>query len=175
MKYHIRERIYCLSKEDMNELLFNSDKSLYFDPEVNNYFWILESIKETDSDFFMISEEEIWLKVVDLGYTGPNDIREIIDWMEFEYNISYTRHHYQGCMISGGNGDLLESYIILDHVELSKFISISVRNQDERSKYILMKEVLKTMLEFFEMKDGKVVGPSTSIFTKTLKEETEWT
>lgn len=174
MKYHTRERIYCLSEEDKNDLIINSDKPLYYDSEVNNYFWILVSVKETDPDFFMISEE-IWLKVVDLGYIGPNDIREIIDWMEFEYNISYTRHHYQGCMISGGNGDLLESHIILDHVELSRFMSVIVRNQDERSKYILMKEVLKTMLNFFEMKDGKVVGPSTYIFTKILEGETEWT
>jgi hypothetical protein len=119
--------------------------------------------------------EEDWLKVVDLGYTGENDIREIMEWMEFEYGISYTRQHYQGQMITGRNGDLLESYIILDHTQLSSFISISVENRDERSKYVLMKNVLETMLGFFEMKSGKVYGPSTAIFNKMFRGETEWT
>ena len=95
--------------------------------------------------------------------------------MEFEYEISYTRQHYQGQMITGRNGNFLESYIILNNIQLSSFISITVSNIDERSKYILMKKVLNTMLGFFEMKSGKIFGPSTHIFNKMIKGETEWT
>ena len=98
-----------------------------------------------------------------------------MEWIEFEYEISYTRQHYQGPMITGRNCNLLESYIILNHIQLSSFISITVSNIDERSKYILMKKVLNTMLGFFEMKSGKIFGPSTHIFSKMLKGEAEWT
>ena len=173
MKYHKKELIYCLSDKDRDDL-FQRGEQLFFDRELNNYYWILESVAETEPNFFEVCEED-WLKVVDLRYKGPNDIREILDWMEFEYKISYTRQHYQGQMITGSSGDLLESYIILDHIQLTHFISISVYNIDERSKYILMKKVLNTMLDFFEMKSGKVYGPSTAIFNKMLRGETEWT
>jgi hypothetical protein len=173
MKYHKKELIYCLSEKDRDDL-FQRGEQLFFDRELNNYYWFLETVAETEPNFFEVREED-WLKVVDLGYTGENDIREIMEWMEFEYGISYTRQHYQGQMITGRNGDLLESYIILDHTQLSSFISISVENRDERSKYVLMKNVLETMLGFFEMKSGKVYGPSTAIFTKMFRGETEWT
>ena len=170
MKYHKKEKMYCLSEKDRDDL-FQRGKQLFFDQELNNYYWFLETVAETEPNFFEVREED-WLKVVDVGYTGENDIREIMEWMEFEYGISYTRQHYQGQMITGRNGDLLESYIILDHIQLSSFISISVENRDERSKYILMKKVLNTMLGFFEMKSGKVFGPSTHIY---IRGETEWT
>jgi len=173
MKYHKKEKIYCFSTEDRNNLI-EKGKELFWDRDLNNYFWWLESIEETEPNFFEVHEED-WLKVVDLGYTGENDIREIMEWMEFEYKISYTRQHYQGQMMMGRNSDLLESYIILDHTQLSNFISISVYNIDERSKYILMKKVLNTMLYFFEMKSGKVYGPSTHIFNKMIRGESEWT
>ena len=173
MKYHSKEKIYCLSEKDRDEL-FHQGKQLFFDQELNNYYWFLETVKEVEPDFFNVENED-WLKVVDLGYSGENDIREIMEWMEFEYQISYTRQHYQGAMISGKNSDLLESYIILNHIQLTHFISISVYNIDERSKYILMKKVLNTMLYFFEMKSGKVYGPSTHIFEKMIRGETEWT
>ena len=78
-------------------------------------------------------------------------------------------------MITGRNSDLLESHIVLDHEQLSSFISITVENRDERSKFVLMKKVLGTMLGFFEMKSGKVYGPSTHIFNKMFRGETEWT
>ena len=173
MKYHKKEKIYCFSMED-RENLIRKGKELFWDHDLNNYFWWLESVEETESNFFEVNEED-WLKVVDLGYIGENDIREIMEWMEFEYKISYTRQHYQGAMVFGKCGDLLESYIILDHTQLSSFISITVFNIDERSKYILMKKVLNTMLGFFEMKSGKVFGPSTAIFNKMSKGEAEWT
>ena len=173
MKYHKKELIYCLSKKDRDDL-FQRGKQLFFDQELNNYYYFLVTVAETEPNFFEVREED-WLKVVDLGYTGENDIREIMEWMEFEYGISYTRQHYQGQMITGRNGDLLESYIILDHIQLNNFVSISVENRDERSKYVLMKNVLETMLEFFEMKSGKVYGPSTHIFEKTFRGESEWT
>jgi hypothetical protein len=173
MKYHKKELIYCLSEKDRDDL-FRRGEQLFFDRELNNYYWFLETVAETEPNFFEVSEED-WLKVVDLRYKGPNDIREILDWMEFEYRISYTRQHYQGQMITGSNSDLLESYIILDHIQLTHFISISVYNIDERSKYILMKKVLNTMLDFFEMKSGKVYGPSTHIFEKMVRGESEWT
>jgi len=173
MKYHKKELIYCLSEKDRDDL-FQRGEQLFFDRELNNYYWILETVAETEPNFFEVREED-WFKVVDLGYTGKNDIREIMEWMEFEYGISYTRQHYQGQMIMGRNSDLLESYIILDHIQLSSFISISVENRDERSKYVLMKNVLETMLGFFEMKSGKVYGPSTAIFNKMFRGETEWT
>lgn len=173
MKYHKKEKMYCLSEEDILELRAQRTE-LFFDKDLNNYYWFLETVEETEPNFFEVPEED-WLKVVDLRYSGPNDIREILDWMEFEYKISYTRQHYQGQMISGRNGDLLESYIILDHIQLSHFISISVYSIDERSKYILMKKVLNTMLGFFEMKRGKVYGPSTTIFEKMVRGESEWT
>ena len=174
MRYHKKEKIYCFSMEDREDLI-RKGKELFWDQDLNNYFWWLESVEETEPNFFEVNEEEDWLKVVDLGYTGENDIREIMEWMEFEYKISYTRQHYQGAMIAGSNSDLLESYIILDHIQLSHFISISVCNIDERSKYILMKKVLNTMLDFFELKSGKVYGPSTHIFEKMVRGETEWT
>lgn len=173
MKYHKKEKIYCLSEKDRDDL-FRRDEQLFFDHELNNYYYFLVTVAETEPEFFEVCEED-WLKVIDLGYSGSNDIREIMEWMEFEYKISYTRQHYQGQMITGRNGDLLESYIILDHIQLSSFISISVFNIDERSKYILMKKVLNTMLGFFEMKSGKVFGPSTHIFNKMVKGESEWT
>ena len=173
MKYHKKELIYCLSKKDRDDL-FQRGEQLFFDQELNNYYYFLVTVAETEPNFFEVREED-WLKVVDLGYTGENDIREIMEWMEFEYGISYTRQHYQGQMITGRNGDLLESYIILDHIQLNNFVSISVENRDERSKYVLMKNVLETMLGFFEMKSGKVYGPSTHIFEKTFRGESEWT
>jgi hypothetical protein len=173
MKYHKKELIYCLSEKDRDDL-FQRGEQLFFDRELNNYYYFLVTVAETEPNFFEVREED-WLKVVDLGYTGENDIREIMEWMEFEYRISYTRQHYQGQMITGRNGDLLESYIILDHIQLSNFVSISVENRDERSKYVLMKNVLETMLGFFEMKNGKVYGPSTAIFNKMFRGETEWT
>ena len=142
MKYHKKEKIYCLSEKDRDDL-FRKGEQLFFDRELNNYYWFLETVAETEPNFFEVNEEN-WLKVVDLGYIGENDIRKIMEWMEFEYGISYTRQHYQGQMITGRNGDLLESYIILDHIQLTHFISISVYNIDERSKYILMKKVLNT-------------------------------
>ena len=165
--------MYCLSEKDRDDL-FRRGEQLFFDRDLNNYFWWLESVAETEPNFFEVNEED-WLKVVDLGYIGENNIREIMEWMEFEYKISYTRQHYQGQMITGSNSDLLESYIILDHIQLTHFISISVYNIDERSKYILMKKVLNTMLDFFEMKSGKVYGPSTHIFEKMIRGESEWT
>ena len=173
MKYHKKEKLYCLSEKDRDDL-FRKGEKLYFDTDLNNYYYFLTTVAETDPNFFEVSEED-WLKVADLGYSGQNDIREVMEWMEFEYNISYTRQHYQGAMISGRCSDLLESYIILDHTQLSSFISITVSNIDERSKYILMKKVLNTMLGFFEMKSGKVFGPSTSIFNKMFRGEAEWT
>ena len=173
MKYHKKELIYCLSEKDRDDL-FRRGEQLFFDQELNNYYWFLETVAETEPNFFEVREED-WLKVVDLRYNGPNDIREILDWMEFEYKISYTRQHYQGQMITGSNSDFLESYIILDHIQLTHFISISVYNIDERSKYILMKKVLNTILDFFEMKSGKVYGPSTHIFEKMVRGESEWT
>jgi len=173
MKYHKKEKIYCLSEKDRDDLLRNGEQ-LFFDLELDNYYWILETVAETEPNFFEVREED-WLKVIDLGYTWENDIREIMEWMEFEYGISYTRQHYQGQMITGRNGSLLESNIILNHIQLSNFVSISVENRDERSKYVLMKNVLKTMLGFFEMKSGKVYGPSTEIFNKMFRGETEWT
>jgi hypothetical protein len=173
MKYHKKEKIYCLSEVDRDDL-FRKGEELFFDKDLNNYYYFLTTVTETDHDFFEVPEED-WLKVADLGYSGPNDIREVMDWMEFEYNISYTRQHYQGVMITGKNSDLLESYIILDHIQLTNFISISVYNIDERSKYVLMKRVLNTMLGFFEMKSGKVFGPNTSIFEKMVRGEAEWT
>ena len=173
MKYHKKEKIYCLSEVDRDDL-FRKGEKLYFDTDLNNHYYILTTVAETDPNFFEVPEED-WLKVVDLGYSGPNDIREVMDWMEFEYNISYTRQHYQGAMITGKSSDLLESYIILDHIQLTTFISISVYNIDERSKYVLMKRVLNTMLGFFEMKSGKVFGPSTHIFEKMVRGEAEWT
>lgn len=173
MKYHKKELVYCLSEKDRNDL-FRRGEQLFFDRELNNHYYFLETVAETKPTFFEV-KEETWLKVVDLGYIGENDIRKIIDWMEFEYDLSYTRQHYQGAMITGRNRDLLESYIILDRVQLSNFISISVENRDERSKYVLMKEVLETMLCFFEVKEGKVYGPSTHLFEKNLRGESEWT
>ena len=173
MKYHKKEKIYCLSEVDRDDL-FRKGEELFFDKDLNNYYYFLTTVAETDPNFFEVPEED-WLKVADLGYSGPNDIREVMDWMEFEYNISYTRQHYQGVMITGKNSDLLESYIILDHIQLTNFISISVYNVDERSKYVLMKRVLNTMLAFFEMKGGKVEGPSTHIFEKMIRGESEWT
>lgn len=173
MKYHKKELIYCLSKKDRDDL-FQRGEQLFFDQELNNYYYFLVTVAETEPNFFEVREED-WLKVVDLGYTGENDIREIMEWMEFEYGISYTRQHYQGQMITGRNGDLLESYIILDHIQLNNFVSISVENRDERSKYVLMKNVLETMLGFFEMKSGKVYGPSIAIFNKMFRGESEWT
>lgn len=173
MKYHKIEKIYCLSEVDRDDL-FRKGEELFFDEDLNNYYYFLTTVAETDPDFFEVPEED-WLKVADLGYSGPNDIREVMDWIEFEYNISYTRQHYQGSMISGKNSDLLESYIILDHIQLSSFISISVYNIDERSKYVLMKKVLNIMLGFFEMRSGKVFGPSTTIFNKMFRGEAEWT
>ena len=173
MKYHKKEKIYCLSEVDRDDLFWKGEE-LYFDTDLNNYYYFLTTVAETDPNFFEVPEED-WLKVADLGYSGPNDIREVMEWMEFEYNISYTRQHYQGTMISGRCSDLLESYIILDHIQLSSFISITVSNIDECSKYVLMKRVLNTMLRFFEMKSGKVFGPSTSIFNKMFRGEAEWT
>ena len=173
MYYHKKEKIYCLSEKDRDDL-FREGKQLFFDQDLNNYYWVLTSVAETDPDFFKVQGES-WFKVEDLGYSGPNDIREIMEWMEFEYRLSYTRHHYQGAMISGRSSDLLESHIILDNVELSNFLSVSVYNIDERSKYVLMKEVLVAMLGFFEMRNGKVKGPSTAIFNKMMRGETEWT
>ena len=173
MKYHKKELIYCLSEKDRDDLFLRGEQ-LFFDRELNNYYRFLETVAETEPNFFEVRKED-WFKVVDLGYTGENDIREIMEWMEFEYRISYTCQHYQGQMITGRNSDLLESYIILDHIQLSSFISISVVNRDERSKYILMKKVLGTMLGFFEMKGGKVYGPSTEIFNKMIRGETDWT
>ena len=173
MKYHKKEKIYCLSEKDRDDLFIRGEM-LYFDRDLNNYYYFLTSVAETDPNFFEIGEE-IWLKVGDLGYSGSNDIREIMEWMEFEYGLSYTRHHYQGAMVKGKNSDILESHIILNHVELSTFISVTVYNIDERSKYVLMKEVLETMLGFFEMINGKVKGPSTAIFNKMARGETEWT
>jgi hypothetical protein len=173
MKYHDKEKIYCLSEEDRDEL-FREGKQLFFDSELNNYYWFLETVKETSQDFFEVQEED-WLKIIDLGYTGQNDIRDIMEWLEFEYKISYTRQHYQGTMIYGRNSDLLESHIVLDHEQLSSFVLITVENRDERSKFVLMKKVLGTMLGFFEMKSGKIYGPSTSIFNKMFRGETEWT
>ena len=173
MKYHKKEKIYCLSEKDRDDL-YERGELLYFDRDLNNYYYFLTSVAETNPNFFEIGEE-IWLKLGDLGYSGHNDIREIMEWMEFEYGLSYTRHHYQGAMVTGKNSDLLESHIILNHVELSTFISVTVYNIDERSKYILMKNVLETMLGFFEMINGKVKGPSTAIFNKMFRGETEWT
>ena len=173
MKYHKKELIYCLSEKDRDDL-FRRGEQLFFDQELNNYYWFLKTVAETEPNFFEVNEED-WLKVVDLGYTGENDIREIMEWMEFEYEISYTRQHYQGQMITGRNSNFLESYIILNNIQLSSFISITVSNIDERSKYILMKKVLNTMLGFFEMKSGKIFGPSTHIFNKMVKGEAEWT
>jgi hypothetical protein len=173
MKYHKKEKIYCLSEKDRYDLSRKGEE-LYFDRNLDNYYWFLETVEETEPNFFEVVEED-WLKAADLGYSGPNDVREILDWMEFEYKISYTRQHYQGQMITGSNSDLLESYIILDHIQLTNFISISVHNIDERSKYVLMKRVLNIMLGFFEMKNGKVMGPSTYIFNKTARGESEWT
>lgn len=173
MKYHKKEKIYCLSEIDRYDLSRRGEQ-LFFDRELNNYYYFLVTVAETEPNFFEVPEED-WLKVVNLRYKGPNDIREILDWMEFEYGISYTRQHYQGQMITGRNGDLLESHIILDHIQLSSFISITVSNIDERSKYILMKKVLNTMLDFFEIsKSGKVYGPSTHIFEKMVRGESEW-
>lgn len=173
MKYHKKEKIYCLSEEHRDDL-FHKGEELYFDADLNNYYYFLTTVAETDPNFFEVQEED-WLKVADLGYSGSNDIREVMEWMEFKYGVSYTRSYYKGYMISGKGSDLLVSHIILDHVELSNFISISVYNIDERSKYVLMKKVLNTMLIFFEMKSGKVYGPSTHIFSKTIRGEAEWT
>lgn len=173
MKYHKKEKIYCLSEKDQDDLL-RSGKNLWFDAELNNYYWILETVSETEPNFFEVKEED-WLKVVDLGYTGENDVREILDWFEFEYHISYTRSFYEGSMISGFPNDLLEAKIIIDRSLLFSFLSINVKNKDERSKYVLMKRVVESILLFFEMKGGKVYGPSAHIFEKQLKGNAEWT
>ena len=107
MKYHKKELINCLSDKDRDDL-FRRGEQLFFDRELNNYYRFLETVAETEPNFFEVRKED-WFKVVDLGYTGENDIREIMEWMEFEYRISYTRQHYQGQMITGRNSDLLES------------------------------------------------------------------
>ena len=90
MKYHTKEKMYCLSEKDRDDL-FRRGEQLFFDRELNNYYYFLVTVAETEPEFFEVCEED-WLKVIDLGYTGENDIREIMEWMEFEYGISYTRH-----------------------------------------------------------------------------------
>ena len=165
MKYHKKEKIYCLSGEDRDEL-WKIGKELWFDRELNNYYWFLETVEETSPDFFKVIDED-WIKIKDLGYSGQNDIREILEWIEFRYRLTYSINYYRE--------KLIESHIVLNNTELSSFLLVSVENRDERSKYILMKKVLNSMFWLFEVKSGKVYGPDTSIFNKTFRGESEWT
>lgn len=162
MKYHLREKLYCLSEEDSISLR-KRGVELVYDYDVSNYYYFLETIKETDPDFFELGKE-VWDKIVSLGYSGINDIREIKEWLEFKYKLSYSINSYQRSS--------LEAHFILDGLELESFILISVNYLDERSKYVLMKEVIRSMTYLFKIADdGTISGPSTHIFMENMKGE----
>lgn len=162
MKYHKKNRVYKLSEEEDRR-----DKVYYYDPEAENYYWILETIEETKPDFFEVKESDFEFCRV-LGYIGVNDIIEILDFLEFHYRITYNSGFYDGIMITGKNSDLLEAKIVINGRELTNFLSISVYNLDERSKYVLMKEVLSSMILFFKVED-EIYGPSPEIFIRNVE------
>ena len=57
MKYHKKELIYCLSEKDRDDL-FRRGEQLFFDQELNNYYWFLKTVAETEPNFFEVNEED---------------------------------------------------------------------------------------------------------------------
>ena len=170
MLYHEKEKIYCLSDEDVAILVKNGERLLY-DQDVENYYWIKETVKQTKPDFFEIKDEDVKTKLAFLGYNGENDVRDILDWFNFSWKFGYTSGIYEGMMITGKNSDLLEAKLIIDGVCLSNFLSIEVYNIDERSKYVLMKDVVRSMVLFFDYSGDKPKGPSTHYFQKNIEKD----
>ena len=162
MKYHKREKIYCLSEEDYIHLIMDN-KELQYDSELKNYFWFLETVEETGPNFFKITKEDL-LKTYKLGYTGKNDVRDIIDWFEFEYSLSYSVNHKRR---------YLEAFIVIDGLEYSNLLSIQIAAVDERSKYDLMKLIVNEFLLLFNIENEKILGPSFNIFEKRIKGKLE--
>jgi hypothetical protein len=71
MLYHEKEKIYCLSDEDVAILIKNGERLLY-DQDVENYYWIKETVKQTKPDFFEIKDEDVKTKLAFLGYNGES-------------------------------------------------------------------------------------------------------
>ena len=164
MKYHKKQKIYQLSEEDIRP-----GEVYYYDSENNMNYWILETVEETKPDFFEVKKEDFDFCQT-LGYIGENDVRSILEFLEFQYKIKYNYGHYRGYMITGNNSNLLEAKIVINDQELTSFLSITVYNLDERSKYILMKEVLSSMILFFKVGD-EIYGPSPDIFVRNVEND----
>lgn len=154
-------------------LLDKFEPGAYMDSD-GNYYRITTTIEHTSPDFFNLKDEDSIIKLGSLGYSGPLDICDIRDWFRFAYKIEYSEGIYQGFVFGGRNSDLLEAKIRIDGVELTNYLSISVKNIDERSTYVLMKEAIQSMICFFEVHDGKVIGPSTRCFENHVKGNSRW-
>ena len=164
MKYHKKQKIYQLSEEDIRP-----GEVYYYDSENNMNYWILETVEETKPDFFEVKKEDFDFCQT-LGYIGENDVRSILEFLEYQYKIRYNSGHYRGYMITGNNSNLLEAKIVINDQELTSFLSITVYNLDERSKYILMKEVLSSMILFFKVGD-EIYGPAPEIFIRNVEND----
>jgi len=154
-------------------LIDKFEPGAYMDSD-GNYYKITTTIEHTAPDFFNIKDENNIVKLGSLGYTGSLDIRDIRDWFRFAYQIEYSEGIYQGFVFGGRNSDILEAKIRIGGIELTSFLSITVKNIDERSTYVLMKEAIKSMISFFEVHDGEVIGPSTHCFENNIKGEGRW-
>ena len=163
MKYHKREKIYCLSNEDRVYHFELGDKMIW-DCEANEYFYFLYEEKETSLDFFKIEKPEILYKLELLGYKGNNDIREIHEWLLYTYRLTYSVNYSR---------NYIESHLVIDGLEAAQFLSVSVENRDERSIYYLQKKILESMMFLFRVNKvtGEIRGPSTAIFREFMEEE----